>query len=51
MRDAGPVLMRLTTRPGGPPIKAPEPWRVVGDDEARRVVRELLDLKLYEVSK
>lgn len=47
VRDVGPVIFRLTTRPGGPPIKH-NGDRVVEDDEARRLLRGLLDVGMYD---
>lgn len=47
VRDAGPVLMTVRRRPGGPPIKLNE-TRVVDDVAARATIRELLDTGLYD---
>lgn len=45
VRDAGPVIFRLRAR--DVPIKL-NGCHVVDDDEARRELRELLDLGLYD---
>lgn len=47
VRNAGPVVFELRARPGGTPIKF-NAARVVEDDEARAICRELLDIGLYE---
>ncbi len=47
VRDAGPVLMRFVRRPGGPPLKH-NGSRVVEDDAARDITREVLALGWYE---
>lgn len=45
VRDAGPVIMRLLAPPGQP-IKL-NGWRLLEDDEAREVLRGLLDIGVY----
>lgn len=45
IRDAGPVIMRLLA-PSGQPIKL-NGWRLLEDDEAREVLRGLLDMEVY----
>jgi hypothetical protein len=47
VRDAGPCLMKFQVRPGGPPIKV-NGYRLLGDDEARDLVRDLLGSGLYD---
>jgi hypothetical protein len=48
VRDAPPPIFRL--RANSVPIKL-NGWRLMEDAEARLLLRELLDSKLYEVSK
>lgn len=49
IRDTGPVIFKLTAK--DTPIRSDEPWRVVDDETARVILRELLALKIYTVSK
>lgn len=45
IRDIGPVIFRL--RAGRAPIKR-HGYEILEDDEARKVLRELLDLNVHE---
>lgn len=47
VRDVGPVLARVIQRPGGPPIKF-NGYRIVDEDEARAVLRKLINAGLYD---
>jgi hypothetical protein len=47
VRDAGPPLMTLRRRPGGPPICV-HGWFLMEDDAARDLMRQQLQLNLYE---
>ena len=47
VRDVGPCLMQVRARPDGPPIKV-NGYQLVGDDEARETLRELLGSGLYD---
>ena len=44
VRDAGPIIFRLTARTV--PIKV-NGWSLVEDEDARRLLRDLIDTKLY----
>lgn len=48
--DVGPVLMTVSSIKGGPPIKH-NGWKILEDDEARELVRELLRSGCYQSSK
>ena len=48
VRDAGPVVFRMVARDA--PIKV-NGWRLLEDDDARALLRELLALKMYDVRK
>jgi hypothetical protein len=47
VRDVGPVLMTIRSRPDGPPIKV-NGWQVLEDDDARHLVRHLLQSGHYD---
>lgn len=47
VRDVGPVLYRLKTKPNGPPIKF-NGYQIVDDDAARDLLRDLIATRLYE---
>lgn len=45
--DLGPIVMRVTTRPGGPPIKLNGRF-VLDDDAARATIRAILSVGAYD---
>lgn len=47
VRNAGPALLRLEAREGGPPIKL-NGWWLLEDDAARDAVREVMATGLYD---
>jgi hypothetical protein len=50
VRDAGAVVYRVRQRAGGPPIKVNGKF-LMDDEEARGVLRELLEAKCYDTEK
>lgn len=50
VRDVGPVIFELSARVGGPPIKF-NGSKIMDEDEARGVLRELLATGLYSGGK
>lgn len=47
VRDVGPVMIQLSARKNGPPIKL-NGHHLMSDDEARDVLRDLLSTGLYD---
>lgn len=45
--DLGPIVMRVSVRAGGPPIKL-NGYRVMSDDDARATVRTILETGHYD---